>query len=147
MLKTYYENEHIRLRYDEEFQLGVGEWKGFVSSSEFREMALRALEFANSYGITRWLSDRRKMKAIRQQDQQWAVEVYIPKMLESPLRRMAAVVSEDIFNNMAMEEMLKRSGGLGNISLRHFNNVTEAMAWLKQPFDKTDLTGAGTSSD
>lgn len=36
MLKLYYETEAIRVSYDEELQLGVGEWMGFVSSRKFR---------------------------------------------------------------------------------------------------------------
>lgn len=127
MLKVYYENEHIRLRNDEDLQLGVGEWKGFASSSEFRATAQIALDFINRHGITSWLSDRRKMKAIRQQDQQWTVEEYIPKLLESPLRRVATIVSEDMFNNMAIEQILKRSGGLGSIALRDCDNAPAAM--------------------
>lgn len=146
MLKVYYENEHIRLRYDEELQLGMGQWKGFVSSNELRVTALQTLEFVNTRGVTRWLSDRRKMKAIRQQDQQWTVEEFIPKILVSPLCRMATIVSEDIFNNMAVEQMLKRSGGLGDIALRDFNNVAEAMEWLKQPLEQERPTETGASS-
>ncbi|WP_162054425.1 STAS/SEC14 domain-containing protein [Pontibacter pamirensis] len=146
MLKVYFENEHICLRYDEELQLGIGQWKGFVSSNELRAMALHTLEFANTHGITRWLSDRRKMRAIRQQDQQWTVEEFIPKVLASPLRRVATIVSEDIFNNMAVEQMLKRSGGLGDISLRDFNNEAEAMEWLKQPLEQESSMETGASS-
>ncbi|MDX5436503.1 MAG: hypothetical protein LPK03_04875 [Pontibacter sp.] len=134
MLKLYYETEVIRVSYDEERKLGVSEWKGFVSSDELRATALRMLEFVNEYGITRWLSDRRKMRAIRQRDQQWTIDVFIPKVMESSLRRMASVVSEDIFNKMAIEQMLKRSGGLGSIVLRDFNNVPEALEWLMLPY-------------
>ena len=76
------------------------------------------------------------MRAIRQQDQQWTVEEFVPKMLASPLRRMATVVSEDIFNKMALEQMLQRSGGLGDIILRDFDNVDDAMEWLSQPFEE-----------
>lgn len=133
MLIVYYENDKISVSYDEELQLGMAVWKGFVGSKEFRATALRMLDFVTEHGITRWLSDRRHMKAIRQQDQQWTVEEFIPKMLKSPLQRMATVVSEDIFNKMAIEQMLKRSGGLGSITLRDFDNIADAMEWLSLP--------------
>ena len=145
MLKLFYENEHIRLRFDEELQLGVGEWKGFASSNEIRAAALRSLEFVNEYGISRWLSDRRKMKAIRQQDQQWTVEEYIPKVLESPLQRIATIVSEDMFNNMAIEQILKRSGGLGSIAMRNFDNAAEAMEWLKKPLEEVTVKASASA--
>lgn len=140
MLKVYYETDIIRVSYDEELQMGLGEWKGFASGNDIRSSALRSLEFVNEYGVTRWLSDRRKMRAIRQQDQQWTVEEFIPKMLESPLRRMATIVSEDIFNKMAIEQILKRSGGLGEIALREFDNMADALEWLQQPYEEVATT-------
>lgn len=143
MLQLYYETDAIRVSYDEEMQLGKGEWKGFVSSDELRNTALRSLEFINEHGITRWLSDRSHMKAIRQQDQQWTVEEFVPKLINSPLRRMASVVSSDIFNKMAMEQIFKRIGGLGDIAFRDFDSVAEAMEWLERPFDEEATAGSG----
>lgn len=145
MLKLYYENDHIRLLYDEELQLGKSEWKGFAGSDDFRSIVLRSLACINDHQLTRWLSDRRRMRAIRQQDQDWVVEAFIPQLLESPLRRMASVVSEDIFNQMAMEQMLKRSGNLGSLTLREFNSEAEAMNWLSQPFANEEASQPNAS--
>jgi hypothetical protein len=146
MLKLYYETAAIQVSYDQELQLGFGEWKGFVSSDEFRDTAMRSLDFVNEHGITRWLADRRHMKAIRQQDQQWIVEEFIPKLQQSPLHRMANVVSDDIFNKMAMENIFQRSGGLGSIVSRDFDTIDEALAWLKQPFDSAASAAADSSA-
>lgn len=140
-MELYFENDAIRVYLDKELHLGVGEWKGFASSNKIRSTALKSLEVVNKYELTRWLADRRKMKAIRQQDQQWTIDEFIPKMLESPLQRMATVVSQDLFNRMAIENMIKRSGGLGGIMLREFDNVEEAMAWIKLPF-KEKVSGS-----
>lgn len=148
-MELYFENNIIRVYVDKELHLGIGEWKGFASSNEIRETALKSLEIVNKYNLTRWLADRRNMKAIRQQDQQWTVEEFIPKLLESPLRRMATIVSEDLFNRMAIENMIQRSGGLGNIVLREFNNTDEALKWLEQPIEQEvprDAPGTTTAT-
>lgn len=135
MLKLYYETDAMRVSYDKEQQLAVGTWKGFVTSKELRKTALDSLEFVNKHNITRWLADRRNMKAIRQKDQQWTVEKFIPQLLASPLRRMATIVSDDIFNKMAIDNIFERSNGLSTITLREFDNVEDALEWLKQPFE------------
>lgn len=134
MLKLYYETDAMRVSYDKEQQLAVGEWKGFVRSKEFRKTALDSLDFVQENNITRWLADRRNMKAIRQKDQEWTIEEFIPRLLQSPLRRLANVVSKDIFNKMAIENILQRSNNLGDIALKEFESVEEAMEWLAQPF-------------
>ncbi|WP_347157562.1 hypothetical protein [Pontibacter chitinilyticus] len=136
MLQLYYKTEFIRVSYEEEWQLGVAEWNGFVSSGELRKAALNSLNFVHEKNITRWLADRRKMRAIRQQDQQWTVEEFIPKMMASPLRRLATVISEDMFNKMALEQIIRRSSGFGDIALRDFDNFAAAMAWLKTPLSE-----------
>jgi hypothetical protein len=138
MLKLYYETEAIRVSYDEELQLGKGEWKGFVSSDIYRSTALHLLEFVTEHRIMRWLSDRSQMKAIRQQDQQWMAEEFIPKIIDSPLRRMANVLSPDVFKNMDMEQIIRRRSSLGNIAFRDFETVAEAMEWLQRPFEEED---------
>ena len=134
MLKLYYETDAMRVSYDKELQLAIGEWKGFVRSKELRKTALDSLNFVNEHNITRWLSDRRNMKAIRQKDQQWTIDEYVPRLVQSPLRRLANVVSKDIFNKMAMENIIQRSGNLGEITLKDFETIEEAMEWLSQPF-------------
>lgn len=134
MLKLYYETDAMRVTYDKEQQLAVGTWKGFVTSKELRKTALDSLDFVNEHQVTRWLSDRRNMKAIRQKDQQWTIDEFVPRLLQSPLRRLANVVSKDIFNQMAMESIVQRSGNLGEITLKEFENIEDAMEWLAQPF-------------
>lgn len=146
MLKLYYETEAIRVSYDEELQLGKGEWKGFVSSEVFRSTALHLLEFVVEYRITRWLSDRSHMKAIRQQDQQWMAEEFIPKIIDSPLRRMANVLSSDVVEKRNVEQIIRRSRGLGNLSFRDFETVAEALEWLQRPFEE-EAAAAGNGME
>ncbi|MET3540476.1 hypothetical protein ABID22_001188 [Pontibacter aydingkolensis] len=100
----------------------------------------------SEFKLTHWLADRRNMKAIRQKDQQWIVEEFIPRLLTSPLLRMASIVSNDLFNRMEIENMLQRSGGLGNIVIRDFNNTDEALKWLRMPFEKEVPNVAGGAS-
>ncbi|WP_461491200.1 hypothetical protein [Pontibacter sp. HJ8] len=147
MLKLYYETEAIRVSYDEELQLGKGEWKGFVSSDIFRSTALHLLEFVTEHRITRWLSDRSHMTAILQPDQQWMAEEFIPKIIDSPLRRMANVLSSDTFKKMTMEQIIRRKSGLGSIAFRDFETVAEALEWLQRPFEEDAAAGTGNGME
>lgn len=56
-----------------------------------------------------------------------------PRMLHSQLRRMATVVSEDLFNKMAVEQMIQRAGDMGDIALRDFDDEVLALVWLTSP--------------
>lgn len=133
MRKTYYQTNCVDLSYEEGHGMAFAVWKGFLSSQEFQEAALKCLDLIEEKGITRWLADNRKMKIIRQADQKWFVETIMPRILQSPLRRMATLVSEDFFNKVAVDQMIKRIGQAGDLALRDFTDEKEAMAWLKAP--------------
>ncbi len=132
---TYFENHVVKMLYHEENQLGLVEGKGFMTSDEFKEVVTMGLRMIDEYKPLRWLADNRKLKAIRQADQDWFVEVAMAKLRESTIRRNATVVSEDIFNRMAIEQILQRSDDLGNMLLKEFESMDEAMEWVLKPVD------------
>jgi hypothetical protein len=72
------------------------------------------------------------MKAIRKQDQEWLLQEMAPKLGRSSLRRMATLVSEDIFNQMAVESMYQKANGLFRFDHQYFKDEISALLWLKQ---------------
>lgn len=133
MLVTYFQNHVVTIVYDEELSLGIATWNGFLSSSEFREAVEICLNLMDEHKLLRWLGDNRKLRAIRQADQDWFVEHVLPRLVASTLRRNASVVSEDLFNKMAVEQIIKRANNLGDMVLRDFDDKEAAMAWLNEP--------------
>lgn len=138
MLVTYFQNHVVTISYDEELSLGIATWNGFLSSSEFREVVEICLNLMDEKKLLRWLGDNRKLRAIRQADQDWFVEYVIPRLAANTLRRNAAVVSEDLFNKMAVEQILKRADSLGDMVLKDFDDKEAAMAWLNEPIMVAD---------
>lgn len=133
MIITCFKNQVATLTYDPEWELGCARIEGFLSSQEFREIILLGIKLIEEYKPLRWLSDNRKMKVIRQIDQEWYLANALPQILQSTIRRNAIIVSEDIFNKMAVEQLVKRAGNLEDMLLNEFNDERLALAWLKQP--------------
>ena len=106
---------------------------GFLSSEEFREATIMSVRMMDKFKPLRWLADNRRMRAIRQADQEWFAAYTLPRLQAGSIRRSATVVSEDIFNKMAVEQFLKRADHLGDIVMKEFDNIEEALAWVKQP--------------
>ena len=119
--------------------MGFAVWTGFLNSQEFREATTKCMELIQQEGLTHWLADNREMKAIRQADQQWFVENILPIMLQSSLKRMATLVSGDIFNQMAIDHIKEEAGPLDTIELRDFTDEVKAVAWLLLPVRVTSL--------
>ncbi|WP_181306754.1 STAS/SEC14 domain-containing protein [Rufibacter sp. XAAS-G3-1] len=136
MVTTYFKNHVFTLTYDDQYQLGIAEATGFLNSEEFREAITMCVRLIQEHKPLRWLANNRKMKAIRQVDQVWFREFAFPALRDSTILRNATVVSEDIFNQMAIEQLVKRGGDLGDMVLMEFESREEAMRWVLQPLDQ-----------
>jgi len=130
---TYYQNQVVTLTYDPEWELGTAVMQGFLSSQEFRDAITRCASLMEEYKPLRWLADNRKMKVIRQADQEWFMDYALPRLQASTIRRNATVVSEDIFNKMAVERIVRRANNLDGMVLKDFHDLLPALAWLKLP--------------
>lgn len=133
MIITYFTSPVFTLTYDSQHQLGIAETTGFMSSEKFREATHQCGQLMEEYRPLRWLADNRQMKAIRQADQEWFAQFALPRLANGSIRRNATVVSEDIFNKMAVEQFLKRAQGVGDLVMKEFEHRDEAMAWVLQP--------------
>ncbi|ALI99161.1 hypothetical protein [Rufibacter tibetensis] len=133
MATVYYENHVVTITYEEESQLGMAVWNGFLNSQEFREAITNCVRLIEERKLLRWLGDNRKMKAIRPVDQEWFVENILPRLQQSALRRNAVLVSEDFFNRTAVEQIYRRAEGQGEMITKEFSNRIMAVAWLREP--------------
>lgn len=133
MASIYFQNHLVTITYDETWQLGIATWNGFLNSYEFKTAVEACLSLMDEHKLLRWLGDNRKMRAIRKADQDWFVAYAVPRMIAGTLRRNAAVVSEDLFNKMAVEQIVKRAPNLGDMVFKDFDSPVAAMEWLKEP--------------
>lgn len=130
---THFSNAVVTISYDPEQRLGMAVWNGFLSSDEFRAAVEICLDLMDEHKLLRWLGDNRKLRAIRQADQDWFVSYVLPRLVASTVRRNASIVSEDMFNRMAVEQIIQRAENLGDMVLRDFENIETAMSWLQEP--------------
>lgn len=108
------------------------EWLGWADSSEIvalNEAGLRAL--IKHHG-SRFLSDSRAMKVIKQSDQDWINQDLFPRALAAGLKRVAVVVPT---RDLAMINLDSIAGRIpdGTLAVEYFATVEEAREWLKRP--------------
>ncbi|MBC5775714.1 hypothetical protein H8S95_16670 [Pontibacter sp. KCTC 32443] len=119
-------------------QLGIAAAKGFISGNEFREVVEACLLVIEEYKPLRWIGDNRNLRAIRKADQDWFASYVFPRLAASTIRRNATIVSFDVFNKMAVEQLLERAEDLGNMIVKDFDNEADALAWVSKPIDATE---------
>jgi hypothetical protein len=134
MEEVYYKDDFLILFYNRNTKTARAIWDGFLSGETLRHATTQCLRLLEEEQPLNWLADNRKMKAIRQKDQEWIESVMIPKIVASPLRKMATLVSEDIFNKMAVESLYKRSSELIKFDHQYFKNEKAATQWLEEDY-------------
>jgi hypothetical protein len=133
----YYQNNYLTLFYDAASSLGHPVWYGFASGTEHRQSVMECVKLIDNEKPHYWLTDNRKMKAIRQADQEWFEQHIVPRMATSSLRKFATLISEDIFNQMAVEKLYQHASHLIPFEMKMFKDESAAYKWLKQDYPIT----------
>ncbi len=129
----FFERPYVTIEYIPEDKLSLTTWKGFANSDQYREAVNAGIDLLRKHDVLLAVSDNTNMKAIRPADQDWVNEVALPEALKiSKITRSATVVSTDIFNRMAMDRMLSRIESPLPLEYEFFDNIEDAMAWVKK---------------
>ena len=133
MEQIYFKNNFVNIYFDKELCIGKAVWKGDLIGAEYKEAVLLCLDLIDRHGLIGWLGDNRKMKSIRPDDLEWSIRVFLPKLLESSLQRLANIPSENEQNREAIETLYNKSNiNDKELSVRSFKIIREAEAWLRE---------------
>jgi hypothetical protein len=126
--ETYLDEPYLSIRWRALPQILYAEWKGFATSSEFRAALLTGVRAIREHHVLGYVSDARKAKVFLLEDQQWAMEVWLPQAVAAGLKRMAMVTAETGLGKAIVEDVSKQIDSHG-LSMRAFSSVPNAMTW------------------
>lgn len=101
-----------------------------ISGKPLRELLEKGLEVMEKNRAIKWLSDDRANSATTPEDQQWAVDVWMPRALRLGWQYWGLVVPEDLYGRMAMREMMLQFHEMGLKRAMVFTDPDEAWDWL-----------------
>lgn len=130
---VYYDQPYVTIEIEPDKDLLVITWLGFAGSQEYRETRTRAIELSQEHGVKRWLSNMKNMKAIRQAEQEWTIDEWLPMFLKLKLERWAILVSDDMFNQMAVSSMMSKIRPYLNYPVEYFHDLNSARKWVQLP--------------
>src|SRR5688572_1974534 len=130
MREIYFEKPYVTIYFDGSKSLGIAEWRGSLTSAEYREAFGKCLELTNEKKLVNWLGDNRKLLAISEQDQEWTFQVAAPILLRSTLQKMATLVSEDMYSQMAVTGLFDRASPVISFENQYFKEFEKALEWL-----------------
>jgi len=126
----YYDTEYLKIEYLEDLHAGIGNWFGFVEDENYKAGLNKMIDFYKEKKVNKWIANLTKMEAISPELQDWANNDWFPRAIEAGVKYMAIVVSEDVFNQLAVENIMTQVTDV--ITTHYFSSVDEAKEWMKK---------------
>ena len=103
--------------------------KAYCFGAELRGALMTGAEAMERHGATKWLSDDRANSAVPPDDEEWAMQVWLPRVRAAGWRHWAAVQPDKIIGQINLARWVRSMSELG-INARMFADPDEAMRWL-----------------
>lgn len=126
---TLFESENLSIAYNHKLDFLHLKWSGFSEGKEFRNLASEILRAVATTKSARILSDNTHWRAIAPNDHGWAANTWFPMAEAQGVRKLATVLSNNIFNRIA-ERSIEEMADVNCIKVRNFQSGQEAIAWL-----------------
>jgi|GEM_PF-1672733 len=135
-MNSFFEDACVHISQDN--GIAVMQWLGLAKSPEYRqgyEQFLAMLQQAEK-PLRYWLFDCTGGKVVNIQDQNWTIANWYEGLAENIThlpKRMAVILSQDIFNKIANRVIMTRIALQAEAELAYFADEEEATDWLAKP--------------
>ncbi len=127
----YFDSSYLAIEFNETLPIVLMRWKTITTSNELHSGLEKGLQLIKEKNLNLWFADVQKLGAISEDDQLWSNEEWFPRAIAGGIKRMAIIVSSDIFNQMTGEEIMSNVPQIGFTS-QFFKDETSALNWLKE---------------
>jgi signal transduction histidine kinase len=128
--QIFHENESVQLYYDGNLKVTVIQWKGSVSSEQYRDTFKVVLDSLKIYKTPGWISDVRRQGVVSAEDQQWLVQSLGPEAIRYGLKRIAVIGFKDTVRS-DYYELIRKTSAANGLELQVFNSMEEALEWMR----------------
>lgn len=130
-MENVFNSELISIEYDATINMVVMTWKPvYIKTNLYREALETGLDIVNEKGADKWLANLKDMKLISRADENWTNDIWFPKALKSSIKWMATILSEDVFNKVAVKKIMSQDQ-LSSLMVDQFTCKEDAVDWLK----------------
>lgn len=101
-----------------------------MTEDDFKQVLLEILAFIKKNKVEWYLADTQEFKfSIIPEVQDWTNTHFLPQIFELGVKKMAIIVSEDLFSQVSIEQVLEDNQS--GMQSAYFKTTDEALQWLK----------------
>ena len=114
--------------WNQDLKAACVEMQGWASTTEAQVTLDAIIRALKAHHGSRWLLDARKMKVLKQSDQDWISQNWLPRAAAAGLKLAAVVLPVSMVAMTNVEDVARVSEN--GIDTRFFSTVEEAGEWL-----------------
>ena len=121
------DTDHAQVTLDQETEILKLVWKCDVRSDTYRFVYNNILDVTSKTNVKYYIADIRKLSMVAPSDRVWLQTEVIPKLFESGIRKIAAVVAGDVYIQRHIAHVNKSIEN--SHPIKQFGNLDEAIKW------------------
>lgn len=134
-MKILYQSKHLIVKYNEQNSLIENSWfdSAMMNEENYKNELLKYADLVVKYKPANFLINSPDFAfSVVPEVQQWIAQNIFPKTMHPDAKKMAIIVAKDIFAHVSIEQTIDdASDALGKLNTRYFDEVEDAMKWLK----------------
>jgi len=127
---TFYQDEHIIVRYEKSKELLEVDWRGYQNLESVKNGGMVMLELLQKNDCKKVLNDNTNVLGSWSEAADWAGNEWFPMMEKAGLTHLAWVYSPSMFSRLAAEKSADIA--IGVVVTQFFTEVAEAASWLQE---------------
>ena len=140
-IHTEHQSENLLLEVQPAQRLVRSTWSGVFKGEHYRSLLQHVLSVVERKELRYWLTDARKAGSIADEDQEWTMREFTPKVMQAGIERIAIVGSEDPGNVEAVGRFVDNTPEDAPYAVRFFEDPSIAMLWLLERKPVRDSIG------
>lgn len=128
--ELFYDKKWCKVSYHSDTKAIVLEWIGFATKEQFQEACNASLDLLIDKQTDRLLVNNKQSKVVSSENQAWLNNIWLPKAYKKGHRKSAIVIAEDIFNQVAVKQIVNQMDQ-GKVIIQFFQTQDSALEWLK----------------
>ena len=133
-MDVLHESDFWKFGFDKDDSMMIYQWyetSENMDETEYKQEMKKNAEEYEKHGPTKSLVDLRNfLYTISPETQEWTDNEIFPRFLNAGLKKIAFVVSSDLFAQVSLEQMMEENNANLSFESRYFDHYFQARDWL-----------------
>jgi hypothetical protein len=130
-MQNLMDEKFVKIDYDNVQKTVVAKWNGFLRLEELQKGCKAINNHVKKEKLTKHLSDQTQLKVLVKEVQDYIGEVWFDEVEKLGLRRIAILLSDDIFTQASVNKVNLNAQYKG-LQINSFNSLNQCYEWLSE---------------